>query len=70
MRARIFSGSPKKNLASFSLSKKSGGIRPGAVITCQKPNSATSTPTCQMRRFRVLGRIAFHIVQAAFFCCA
>src|SRR4030095_3918153 len=62
IRARILTGSPKKNFASFSLLKKMGGTSPGLVMTYQTTKSTTRTPACQIRRFRALGRIAFQIV--------
>jgi hypothetical protein len=68
MRAKITSGSPKKKAAWRSFSNTTGGIRPGFVSTCHRPNTATSTASCHSRRLPGRGLISFHMVQAASCC--
>ncbi len=62
MRAKIFSGSPKKNAAWRSFSNMNGGISPGVVITCQNKNTASSRPTCHRRSVLGVGWMYFHMV--------
>src|SRR3954467_6244947 len=61
MRSKIFSGSPKKNAACGSFSNMNGGISPGLVSTCQTTKMSSSSPSCQTRRLRVFGLMAFHM---------
>src|SRR5450631_1957365 len=51
MRAKILSGSPKKNAAWRSFSNMKLGSRPGVVSRCQTTKTTTSTPSCQTRRY-------------------
>src|SRR3954452_9080662 len=50
IRAKILTGSPKKNAAWRSFSNTKFGSSPGVVSRCQTTNTATSRPACQTRR--------------------
>ena len=51
MRAKILSGSPKKNAAWRSFSNMKFGSRPGFVSAYQATNTASSRPSCQTLRY-------------------
>src|SRR5438309_10220415 len=50
MRAKMRSGSPKKNAAWRSFSNMKFGSSPGVVSRCQTTKTVTSRPACQARR--------------------
>src|SRR5664279_1879270 len=55
-RAKILSGSPKKNAAWRSFSNTKFGRRPGVVSRCQTTKTARSRPACQKRRCFIASR--------------
>src|SRR3954462_6894540 len=56
MRAKIFSGSPKKKAAWLSPANRKCGNRPGVVSRCHSTKRPTSRDSCQPRNASLLMR--------------
>src|SRR5476649_1452195 len=66
MAQKILIGSPKKNAAWLSRSKKSGGTMPGVVKTCHSSNRPAKTANCRLRS-RISGDLLLLIGLQHFF---
>src|SRR5476649_469540 len=66
MAQRILIGSPKKNAAWLSRSKKNGGTIPGVVKACHNSTSPAKTANCRLRN-RISGDLLLLIGLQHFF---